>query len=95
VRIKVKSAEVQERQITRSRDNKQFTFREQQGLVAMGDEVRAIVIGLGDKQAPFPPGDYELLDRSFYVDRNGHLAVGRLELKPIASAVSPGARQAG
>ena len=94
MRIKVKSAEVTERAITSSKNNKQYVFREQQGLVAMGEEIRAIVIGLQDKQPAFPPGEYELLDRSFYVDRNGHLAVGRLELKPVASAASAGARQA-
>jgi Helix-destabilising protein len=94
VRIRIKSAQIQERQIKRKTDGKAFTFREQQGLVAMGEETRLIVVGLTDDQAAYPPGDYELLDGSFYVDRNGHLALGRLALKPLVSAGSPATRQA-
>ena len=95
MRIKIKSAEVSERNVTSNKTNKQYTFREQQGLVEMGDERRAIVIPLQDKQAAYAPGEYEMLDTSLYVDRNGHLAVGRLHLKLIVSAASGAARQTG
>ena len=95
MRIKIKSAQVTQRDITSSKSGKQYTFREQQGLVAMGDEIRAIVIPLQDKQDAYAPGEYEMLDTSLYVDRNGHLAVGRLHLKLIASAASPGTRATG
>lgn len=91
MRVRVKSAQVQERRIKRKSDGREFLFREQPGLVSVGEETRIISVSLESDQAPYPVGEYELLDGSFYVDRNGRLQLGRLALKPVAASL----RQAG
>jgi hypothetical protein len=84
--------------MTRARDNKQFTFREQDGFIDLGDERRKVRVSLADDQAAYAPGVYEILDTSFGVSRFGDLEVSRLALKPITASVSVpsvAARQAG
>lgn len=92
MKVRIKSAQVAERRISRKSDGREFVFREQQAVVAVGEEVRVIAVSLDADQAPYPPGEYELLDGSFYVDRNSRLQVGRLALKPLSAAAL---RQAG
>lgn len=74
---------------------KEFTFREQAAVVALGEEVRLIALMLDDDQAAYPVGEYEvLLDGSVEVDRNNQLALKRrLALKPV-SAATPASRVA-
>lgn len=93
MRVRVKSAQVTERRINRKSDGKSFLFREQQGVVQVGEETRVISVGLADEQSPYAPGEYELTDGSFYVDRNGRLQLGRLSLKPVMASAS--SRQVG
>jgi hypothetical protein len=93
MKIRVKSLQVFERKIVSPKNGKQYTFREQEALVSMGDEVRVFVLSLGDDQAPYPEGEYEVLPESLDVDRNRNLAFKRrLALKPVSAAagVAPG-----
>lgn len=92
MRVLVKSAQVTERRIKRKSDGREFVFREQQGIVRVGEETRVIGVNLESDQAAYPVGEYELMDGSFYVDRNGRLQLGRLALKSVVAAVQ---RQAG
>lgn len=96
MKLKVVEAKVSERTVTRARDQKKFTFREQSALMDLPNgERRVIAVSLEEGQAPYQPGDYALLDSSFTVDRNGRLAIGRVHLAPVSPAVVEGRRQAG
>jgi Helix-destabilising protein len=94
MRLKVKSTQVFERKIHSSKNNKDYTFREQEALVSLGEETRIIVLSLEEGQVAFAPGEYEVLDSSFEVDRNRALSLKRRlalrpveAVKPVASAV--------
>lgn len=96
MKLRVKSLQVVERKITSAKNQKQYTFREQEAVVTLGEEVRLIVLSLEDGQAAYPPGDYEVLESSFEVDRNRNLAFKRrLSLKPVTVAASSSSRQSG
>ena len=97
MRLKVKSAQVFERKVVSNKNGKEYKFREQEALVTLGDETRIVVVSLEQDQAPYPPGEYDLLETSFDVDRDRRLAFKRrLALKPVAVAAGvPGQRQAG
>lgn len=87
MKIRVVKSEVAQRNVTRKRDGKAFAFREQSAQVDMPNgERRVIAVSLEDGQGPYPPGDYTLMDSSFYVDRNGRLSLGRLHLAPVEAA---------
>lgn len=93
MRVKVKSAQVFERKVHSTKHNKDYTFREQEALVQVGDETRIIVLSLEEEQVGYAPGEYEVLETSFEVDRDRRLAFRRrLALKPVAVAAAPGAR---
>ena len=96
MRITVKSTQVFDRKI-KAKSGQDYSFREQEAIVALGDEVRIVVLSLERDQAAYPAGQYEVLETSFEVDRNRNLAFKRrLALKPVAAAVPGGsARQAG
>lgn len=86
MRVKVAEAKVTERNITRKRDGRQFTFREQSGLVDFPNgERRVIALSLDEGQSAYPVGEYTVLDSSFVVDQNGRLAIGRVHLSPVVS----------
>lgn len=87
MKVRIVEAKVQERNVTRRRDQKSFTFREQSAQVDLPNgERRVIAVSLEEGQGPYAPGVYELLDASFYVDRNNRLALGRLHLAPESGA---------
>lgn len=87
MKINVSSTEVKVRNVSRKRDGKAFTFREQSGTVDLPNgERRVIALSLEEGQAGYAPGVYTLLDASFFVDRNGRLALGRLHLAPLVEA---------
>lgn len=89
MKLKVVEAKVSERSVTRARDGKTFKFREQSALMDLPNgERRVIAVSLEEGQAPYPPGDYDLMDSSFTVDRNGRLAIGRVHLAPSRPAAS-------
>ena len=94
MRLKVKSAQVFECKVHSAKHNKDYTFREQEALVQLGDETRIVVLSLEDGQTGYPVGEYEVLETSFDVDRDRRLAFKRrLALKPVTvAAAAPGQR---
>jgi hypothetical protein len=87
MKLRVVEAKVMERNVVRKRDGKSFQFREQSAQVDLPNgERRVIAVSLEEGQAPYAPGVYDLLDTSFFVDRNGRLALGRLHLVPESGA---------
>jgi hypothetical protein len=67
-----------------------MTFREQTGLVRLGKhEVREIIVTLERDQAAYTPGEYQVLDSSFFVDGFKKLSVGRLALQPVEARAMP------
>ncbi len=89
MKIEIQSAEV----ITQSgliskgpRQGQPYSIRKQTVWVYLAGSpypVRA-VINLEDNAAPYQPGDYVLGEQSFYVDKFGGLALGRLQLIPAS-----------
>jgi len=95
MKLRVKAQQVNERKIT-AKTGKEYTFREQQAVVELGEERRVINLSLDDTQAAYPVGEYEVLDGSFEVDRNGNLALKRrLALKPLTVVAGAASRQVG
>lgn len=81
--LEIKSAAINERRGT-TKGGRAFTIREQHGWVHIGkDYPQEISMQLDNDQAPFPPGDYVIDQRSLYVDRFGQLAIGRLKITPV------------
>jgi hypothetical protein len=65
----------------------EYSFKVQGGYLHSADDYpEKFEYTLRDGQVAYPKGFYELSDRSIYVDRQGHLAVG-CEL--VAGAVAP------
>lgn len=88
MRLLVKSTQVFERKIV-AKTGKQYTFREQEAVIDIGEERRVIVLSLDDSQVAYTPGQYDVGDASFEVDRNRNLTLKRrLALKPVTSAAS-------
>lgn len=89
MKIEIQSAEV----ITQSgliskgpRQGQPYSIRKQTVWVYLAGSpypVRA-VINLEDNAPPYQPGNYELGEQSFYVDKFGGLALGRLQLIPAS-----------
>lgn len=86
LRIVIKSAEVHSRKVTSK--GREITFRDQDGFLHHGEEVRKIRVPLNRDQSPYAPGNYTLSDDSFRVNDYGDLTVGRLVLTPIAQGTT-------
>lgn len=86
LRIVIKSAEVHARTITSK--GREITFRDQDGFLHHNEEVRKIRVPLGKDQSPYAPGNYTVGDDSFRVNDYGDLAIGRLNLMPIAAGTT-------
>lgn len=90
MKIEVQSTEVttQAGLITKGpRQGQPYSIRKQVVWVYLSSApypVRA-VINLDDNAQPYPVGNYELSEQSFYVDKFGSLALGRLHLIPLAT----------
>src|SRR5579872_5143699 len=96
MRVKIVSTEVISRTIKSRRTGNDSTFREQVGVVQLGKyETREINVPLERDQAAYPLGEYDVLDSSFTVNQYKRLEVGRLALRPVASAVGVGTKVAG
>jgi hypothetical protein len=96
MKVRVMSPEIKERTIKRASDGKEFQFREQSALVDFPNgERRVIALSLEKGQGAYGPGEYNVLDSSFTVDRNGKLQIDRLHLAPVTAVVEAGRRQAG
>lgn len=87
MKIEIKSTEIKSRSGVSSKTGKSYTMREQNGFVVLESEVYPIrvVISLAPEQVAYPPGVYQVQESSFFVDRYQKLAIGRLDLKPIAA----------
>lgn len=95
MKVRVMSPEIKERTIKRASDGKEFSFREQSALVDFPNgERRVIALSLEKGQAAYSPGEYNVLDSSFTVDRNGKLAVDRLHLAPVSAVQEAGRKTA-
>lgn len=71
MRISIESTEVHTKNGTSSRTGKPYSIREQGAYLHTGAKYPvACRIPLGDEQAPYPPGDYEI---------TSPLSVGRFE----------------
>lgn len=89
MRVQILPGDVVQRTVTSRKSGQPTTFREQVGLVKLGKhEVREISVSLDRDQAAYLPGEYEVLDGSFYVDQYKKLALGRLALRPVADAAA-------
>ena len=88
MKIEVQSTEVvtQAGLITKGpRQGQPYSIRKQTVWVFLNGSpypVRA-VINLDDNAQPYAVGNYELGEQSFYVDKFGSLALGRLQLTPL------------
>lgn len=95
IKIEVKEAKKERREITSKKDGKQMVFYEQPAYAHTLDKdgrARAYPeschISLEADQEPYAPGFYTLDPVSIYVDRFGGLALSRPKLKPIGSSVA-------
>jgi hypothetical protein len=104
LKVRVVSGEVFSRKIHSQKHQKDFIFRDQMAVLE-GESPQPFKLSLAEDQAAYPPGEYEVLPASFYVDRDNKLTVGKLALKPsqvaggaagaaVAGVASVGARPA-
>jgi hypothetical protein len=84
IKVVIKSTDFETKSGTASRTGKPYSIREQVGYATLGDEVRKIIISLGDKQQVYAAREYIVDDSSFTTNNFGQLVVGRLVLKPMA-----------
>lgn len=87
MKVQVLEGAVRSREV-KARTGRTYVFRSQTGMVRLGREVREIEISLGDEQAAYSPGEYNVLDSSYEVDRYGRLGIGRLALEPVRAGVA-------
>ena len=92
IKIEIKDAKVNRREITSKKDGKQMVFLDQEAYAFTLDksgQARAYPescrISLDIDQAPYQPGFYVLEPTSIYVDRFGGLALSRPKLKALAA----------
>ena len=86
IKVVIKSTDFETKSGTALRTGKDYSIREQVGFAAMGDEVRKVVISLGEHQPVYAAGSYVVDDSTFTTDKYGQLVVARLVLKPVAPA---------
>lgn len=86
LKIRVVAAEVFSRQVKSRATGKEYLFRDQMGVALIGSDSSPCKVSLSEDQAGYPVGVYEVLETSFYVDRDGKLALGRLALRPLQDA---------
>jgi hypothetical protein len=86
LKIRIIAAEVFSRGITSKKTGTAYVFREQVGVLQVGGDSQPCKVSLRDDRPAYPVGLYEVADSSFYVDRDGKLAVGRLELRLLTDA---------
>lgn len=69
-----------------TQDGRNLTFRSQVAWLQQAQKPYPVemVINLEEGQQPYQKGTYKVEDTTYYVGKFGRLAVGRLQLKPIA-----------
>ena len=105
MRVSILSAEVFSRRVKSKKTGQEYLFRDQMGVFVAHDGTRTpFTVALDEHAQAFAVGDYEILDTSFYIDRDNKLSVGKLQLRPLAkgsetpqsrSSAPPAARMAG
>lgn len=85
MKIIVKNAEIEVKSGTSQKTGKPYSIKNQTGYVHFAHEEYPIEIKLRirDEQAPYPPGEYTVDDRSFYVGKFKDFVAGTLALTPI------------
>ena len=75
--IEITSQELNVKSGTSNRTGKPYHIREQTAYLHKKGQAYPdkFVISLESDQAPFPPGNYDLIPESFYIDRFSQLAV--------------------
>ena len=86
--LEVKSVEVTTRSGNAKATGKPYVINEQIVMVALNGELRKVKVALENNAPPYPLGAYQLTDESFFVDRFGALAVGRLKLRPVPASAA-------
>src|SRR5690348_5055854 len=94
MQIRIVAAEVFSRQVKSNKTGQTYLFREQMAVAVIAGDSSPCKVSLDDKQSAYPVGLYEVLESSFYVDRDRNIALGRLQLRPAAEA-APNGGQAG
>jgi hypothetical protein len=91
IKIEVKSAEIYTKTGTSARTGKPYSIREQDAYAHICDRDGKpqpypvkIKLMLGDQQSPHAPGNYQLSDTSFWVDRFAGLSITPV-LVPLAA----------
>lgn len=97
IKIEIQSAEVKVKSGTSARTGKPYNIREQAGFAFTHSRDGKpnsypvpMSISLGDDQAPYAPGVYQLAPESIYTNRFDQLEISPV-LKPLASAVKAAA----
>lgn len=86
LKVRIVAAEVFSRRIKAKATGKEYLFRDQMAVAVIGSDSAPCKVALSDDQAGYAIGLYEVLETSFYVDRDGKLALGRLALRPLVEA---------
>lgn len=101
MRIEVKNAVAVPRNITIKATGEIRQFVEQEAYAYTSDKFgnphaypTRITIDAQPNGQPYPVGFYTIADPSYYVDKYGKLALGRMSLVPMAAAASAPARSA-
>jgi len=97
IKIEVNSATFDAKNGVSARTGKPYSIREQEAWAfCVGPDGKPqphpqrIKLALGDDQAPYAPGLYQLSPASLYVDKYNQLAIrARLAPLPAAAAASP------
>jgi len=83
MRIEVKSAEVQAREVLGKGGREGFTAYSQVAYVVSEDERKKISLRVPDRNSGYKPGAYELAADSFVVNSFGGLELARVVLQPV------------
>lgn len=88
--VEVKSSEVASKSGTSARSGKPYQIREQSAYAVFPGKAYPVEIkfSLGDDQAPYEPGLYEIGPDSFFVGNFGQLMIGKLQLEPTTKAAN-------
>lgn len=86
LKVRILSGEVFSREVVASKTGKRYVFRDQVAVATIGSESAPCRVSLRDDQPPYAVGAYEVLETSFYIDRDGKFALGRLALRALQDA---------
>ncbi|MDT8385161.1 MAG: single-stranded DNA-binding protein [Gammaproteobacteria bacterium] len=84
-KIEIKTTEIDVFTGNSKKTGNPFSIRNQFGWIHLRDKPypMELKIQLDDQQQPYPPGEYQVDEKSFVIDRFQNLSVGRLKLLPL------------